>query len=163
MRAREFVESREQVKEFAPIVAALGGALARGAATAGTALAKGAVGAAGKLGQAASTAVGKLGQTASTAVGKVAQGAATQLGKQLVGTVGTSGSTTTPAADKPVAPKPPTNIPTGTKIEPVAPTPGSNPDQLKFKIGDAVFSLDTKDPKNTQVLTQLNQLAPKQS
>jgi len=152
MRAREFVESREQIKEFAPIVAALGGALARGAATAGTALAKGAVGAAGKLGQAA-----------STAVGKVAQGAATQVGKQLVGTVGTSGSTTTPAADKPVAPKPPTNIPTGTKIEPVAPTPGSNPDQLQFKIGDAVFSLDTKDPKNTQVLTQLNQLAPKQS
>jgi hypothetical protein len=151
MRAREFVESREQVKEFAPIVAALGGALARGAATAGTALAKGAVGAAGKLGQAA-----------STAVGKVAQGAATQIGKQLVGTMGTSGSTTTPAADQPVAPKPPTNIPTGTKIEPVAPTPGGDADQLQFKIGDAVFSLDTKDPKNAQVLTQLNQLAPKQ-
>lgn len=151
MRAREFVESREQVKEFAPIVAALGGALARGAATAGTALAKGAVGAAGKLGQAA-----------STAVGKVAQGAATQVGKQLVGTIGTSGSTTTPTADKPVAPKPPTNIPTGTKIEPVAPTPGGDADQLQFKIGDAVFSLDTKDPKNAQVLTQLNQLAPKQ-
>lgn len=151
MRAREFVESREQVKEFAPIVAALGGALARGAATAGTALAKGAVGAAGKLGQAA-----------STAVGKVAQGAATQIGKQLVGTVGTSGSTTTPATGQPVAPKPPTNIPTGTKIEPVAPTPGSDADQLQFKIGDAVFSLDTKDPKNAQVLTQLNQLAPKQ-
>jgi hypothetical protein len=151
MRAREFVESREQVKEFAPIVAALGGALARGAATAGTALAKGAVGAAGKLGQAA-----------SSAVGKVAQGAATQIGKQLVGTVGTSGSTTTPATDQPVAPKPPTNIPTGTKIEPVVSTPGSDPDQLQFKIGDAVFSLDTKDPKNAQVLTQLNQLAPKQ-
>lgn len=151
MRAREFVESREQVKELAPIVAALGGALARGAATAGTALAKGAVGAAGKLGQAA-----------STAVGKVAQGAATQIGKQLVGTMGTSGSTTTPATDQPVAPKPPTNIPTGTKIEPVAPTPGGDADQLQFKIGDAVFSLDTKDPKNAQVLTQLNQLAPKQ-
>jgi len=151
MRAREFVESREQVKEFAPIVAALGGALARGAATAGTALAKGAVGAAGKLGQAA-----------SSAVGKVAQGAATQIGKQLVGTMGTSGSTTTPATDQPVAPKPPTNIPTGTKIEPVVSTPGSDPDQLQFKIGDAVFSLDTKDPKNAQVLTQLNQLAPKQ-
>jgi hypothetical protein len=140
MRAREFVESREQVQELAPIVAALGGALARGAATAGSALAKGAV----------------------NMAGKVAQGAATQLGKQAIGTVGTSGSTATPAADKLATPKPPTNIPTGTKIEPVVSTPGSDPDQLQFKIGDAVFSLDTKDPKNAQVLTQLNQLAPKQ-
>jgi hypothetical protein len=152
MRAKEFVESREQVQELAPIVAALGGALARGAATAGSALVKGTVGAAGKIGQGA-----------ANMAGKVAQGAATQLGKQLVGTVGTTGSTATPAADKPVTPKPPTNIPTGTKIEPVVPTPGSNPNELQFKIGDAVFSLDTKDPKNAQVLTQLNQLAPKQS
>ena len=160
MRAREFVESKQQVQEFAPIVAALGGALARGAATAGGALVKGAVGAAGKIGLGAMAAAGKVAQGAVNAAGKVAQGAATQIGKQPVGTVGTSGSTTTPASDKPVTPKPPPNIPTGTKIEPVV---SQDPNKMGFKIGDAVFSLDTKDPKNAQVLTQLNQLAPKQS
>jgi hypothetical protein len=160
MRAREFVESKQQVQEFAPIVAALGGALARGATTAGGALVKGAVGAAGKIGLGAMTAAGKIGQGAVNAAGKVAQGAATQIGKQPVGTVGTSGSTTTPTDNKPTSPQPPANIPTGTKIEPVV---SQDPNKMGFKIGDAVFSLDTKDPKNAQVLTQLNQLAPKQS
>ena len=148
MRAKEFVESKEQIKEFAPIVAALGGALARGAASAGSALARGAVAGAEKLGQ---VAVGQIGKQ----IGKSIAG---NIGTQ--GTTGTSGSTPTPT-NKPTTPPPPINIPTGTKIEPVMSTPGSNPNQLQFKIGDAVFSLDTKDPKNAQVLKQLNQLSPK--
>ena len=160
MRAREFVENKEQVKEFAPIVAALGGALARGAATAGSALARRAVTGAEKIGQ---TVAGALGSAAKGAV----QGVATQLGKNIggsvagsTGTTGTSGSTATPTDNKPTSPQPPANIPTGTKIEPVV---SQDPNKMGFKIGDAVFSLDTKDPKNAQVLTQLNQLAPKQS
>lgn len=149
MRAKEFLP------EVAPFIAALGGTLARGAAAAGTALARGAVAGTEKLGQ------------------NLVKGAATQVGKQLggavagtVGTQGTSGTTgptATPDPNKPIAPPVPTNIPTGTKIEPVMPKPGSNPNELQVKIGDAVFSLDTKDPKNAQALTQLNQLAPKQS
>lgn len=149
MRAREFVS------EVAPFMAALGGALTRGAAAAGTALARGAVAGTEKLGQ------------------NLVKGAATQVGKQLggaiagtvgtQGTTGTAGSTATPQKDTPIAPPVPTNIPTGTKIEPVMSKPGSNPNELQVKIGDAVFSLDTKDPKNAQALTQLNQLAPKQS
>jgi hypothetical protein len=134
MRAKEFVS------EVAPFIAALGGTLARGAQAATTALAKGAVSQVGK----------QLGGAVAGTIG-------TQ------GTSGTTGSTATPEPNKPIAPPVPTNIPTGTKIEPVMPRPGSNPNELQVKIGDAVFSLDTKDPKNAQALTQLNQLAQKQS
>ena len=147
MRAREFVS------EVAPFIAALGGALTRSAAAAGTALARGAVVGSEKIGQ------------------NLVKGAATQVGKQIggagavgtQGTTGTAGTTSTPNKNEPVAPPIPTNIPTGTKIEPVMPAPGSNPNELQVKIGDAVFSMDTKDPKNAQALTQLNQLSPKQS
>lgn len=148
MRAKEFLP------EVAPFIAALGSTLTRGAQAATTALAKGAV---GTLGQAA--------KGAATQVGNVAA----QAGKQITGTVGaqgtagTTGATAAPDPNAPIAPPVPTNIPTGTKIEPVMPKPGSNPNELQVKIGDAVFSLDTKDPKNAQALTQLNQLAPKQS
>lgn len=148
MRAKEFLP------EVAPFIAALGSTLTRGAQAATTALAKGAV---STLGQAA--------KGAATQVGNIAA----QAGKQVTGTVGaqgtagTTGPTTTPDPNKPIAPPVPTNIPTGTKIEPVMSKPGSDPNELQVKIGDAVFSLDTKDPKNAQALTQLNQLAPKQS
>lgn len=145
MRAREFVS------EVAPFIAALGSTLTRGAQAAQTALSKGAVG------QAVKGAATQVGNVATQA----GQQATTTVGAQ--GTSGTTGATATPDPKQPIAPPVPTNIPTGTKIEPVMPKPGSNPDELQVKIGDAVFSLDTKDPKNSQALTQLNQLAPKQS
>lgn len=142
MRAREFVS------EVAPFIAALGSTLTRGAQAAQTALSKGAV--------------GQVAKGAATQVGNVAAQAGQQA-TTTVGAQGTSGTTGTTPVPDPIAPPVPTNIPTGTKIEPVMPRPGSNPDELQVKIGDAVFSMDTKDPKNSQALTQLNQLAPKQS
>lgn len=81
------------------------------------------------------------------------------------GTVGTQGSSSiskpatepdqeksTPTIQKPI------NIPTGTRIEPVVST---NPNILKFKMDNAVFSLDTKDPQNTQLLQQLQSMGVK--
>lgn len=131
MKAREFINEKK-VSEVAPFLAALGGALARGAASVGSNLAKG-------------------------AAGKAVQGA-TQLGKQAatsaIGTIGSSGTTTAPTQQKPPTTTPPVGIPANTKIEQI---PGSSPNNLKFKIGDAVFSLDPKDPKNAQALQQLGQ------
>jgi hypothetical protein len=138
MRAREFIfEKSQQVDEIAPFVAALGGALARGAATVGGAAARGAV-------QGAASAAGNLAKSAGTQ-------AVTTIGNKLIGQ-NKPASTVTTGTQQPI------NIPSGTKIEPVAPTAGSNPNQFKVKIGGAELTLDLKDPKNSQILQQLNQL-----
>lgn len=79
------------------------------------------------------------------------------------GTIGSQGSSnvsnqqtnqqqTTPKIQKPI------NIPTGTRIEPVVST---SPNILKFKMDNAVFSLDTKDPQNNQLLQQLQAMGIK--
>lgn len=139
MKAREFINEK-QVSEIAPFLAALGGAMARGAASVGSNLVKGAAGAAGKAVQGAS-----------------------QLGKQVatsaVGTIGSSGTTTAPTQQKSSTPTPPVGIPANTKIEQI---PGSGPNNLKFKIGNAIFSLDPKDPNNAQALQQLGQSTQQQ-
>ena len=136
MKAREFINEK-QVSEIAPFLAALGGAMARGAASVSSNLVKG-------------------------AAGKAVQGAA-QLGKQVatsaVGTIGSSGTTTAPTQQKSSTPTPPVGIPANTKIEQI---PGSGPNNLKFKIGNAIFSLDPKDPNNAQALQQLGQSTQQQ-
>jgi hypothetical protein len=140
MRAREFIfEKSQQVDEIAPFVAALGGALARGAATVGGALARGAV-------RGAASAAGNLAKSAGTQ-------AVTTIGNKLIGQNKPASAVTTGTQQ-------PINIPPGTKIEPVAPSAGSNPNQFKVKIGGAELTLDLKDPKNSQILQQLNQLKP---
>lgn len=93
----------------------------------------------------------------------------TSLGKQQAssGTIGTQGSSTistqqttqqTTQQQVPPTIQKPINIPTGTKIEPVVST---DPNILKFKMDNAVFSLDTKDPQNTQLLQQLQSMGVK--
>lgn len=80
------------------------------------------------------------------------------------GTMGTQGSSTVSkpvsTQEKPKTPtvQPPLNVPVGTRIEPVVST---NPNILKFKMDDAVFSLDTKDPQNTQLLQKLQAMGVK--
>lgn len=145
MRSREFItEKSQQVDEIAPFVAALGGALARGAASVGSSLAKRAV------------------QGAASAAGNVAKSAGTQavaaIGNKLIGNKLT-GQSNTPAAS--TGTQQPINIPPGTKIEPIAPGAGSNPNQFKVKIGGAELTLDLKNPNNNQILQQLNQLKPR--
>jgi hypothetical protein len=146
MRAKEFITDNrhKQVDEFAPVVAALGGAIARGA----SALATGAANVGSKVIQGA-TAAGK-------AIGKDIVGGIENVAKQTVGSVGTSGSTATPQAG---GASTPINMPPNTKIEP---TPSSDPNQLKFNIGGANFTLDTTDPKNNQTIQQLKQQLGKQ-
>lgn len=153
MRAQEFIKEHEsqQIDEIAPFVAALGGALARGAAAAGTALARGAVSLGGTALRAGSSALKTAGQTAlSTA----ARTAGTQIGTNIANKLTGQGSST---SNKP----PPVTLPSGTKIEPMPPNP-SKPNELQFKVGDGVFTLDTKKPENANLLRQLGQLTPSQ-
>jgi hypothetical protein len=161
MRAREFTESTKQVDEIAPFLAALGGALARGATAAGSALARGAVAAGSKIAQGATQlgnkAVQGAGQLASTAATTAAKTAGTTIG--TVGTNKLTGQTGQQTQQTQQAPQAPAVLPPNTKIEPVI---SKDPSKMGFKIGDANFSLDMKDPKNAQVLQQLGNLAPKQ-
>jgi hypothetical protein len=157
MRAKEFIkDDYQQVDELAPVVAALGGAIARGAAAAGGALARGAATAGSKIAQGASTAGSKIAQGASNLGSKFVQGAnnvGKQIGKDLIGpagTTGTTGSSSAPAA----ATASPVNVPSNTKIEPI---PSNDPKKLQFNIGGATFTLDTTDPKNNQTVQQLKQ------
>lgn len=105
------------------------------------------------------------GQQTTATQPKQKSSAETSLGNQQAstGTIGSQGSSnvstpqtnkqqTTPTIQKPI------NIPTGTRIEPVVST---NPNILKFKMDNAVFSLDTKDPQNTQLLQQLQSMGVK--
>lgn len=155
MRAREFTESKQQVDEFAPFLAALGGALAKGATAAGTALARGAVAAGSKVAQGAT----QLGTKAIQGVGQVAKTAATTAGQAAGTTIGTSAANKLSGQQTQQPPQAPTVLPPNTKIEPII---SNNPNEMGFKIGDANFSLDTKDPKNAQMLQQLGKLMPKQ-
>ena len=158
MRAREFTESKQQVDEFAPFLAALGGALAKGATAAGTALARGAVAAGSKVAQGAT----QLGTKAIQGVGQVAKTAATTAGQAAGTTIGTSAAnklTGQSGQQTQQPPQAPAVLPPNTKIEP---TISNDPNKMGFKIGDANFSLDTKDPKNAQMLQQLGKLMPKQ-
>ena len=158
MRAREFTESKQQVDEFAPFLAALGGALARGATAAGTALARGAVAAGSKIAQGAT----QLGTKAVQGAGQVAKTAATSAASAAGTTIGTAAAnklTGQSSQQTQQPPQAPAVLPPNTKIEPVI---SNDPNKMGFKIGDANFSLDTKDPKNAQVLQQLSKLAPKQ-
>jgi hypothetical protein len=158
MRAREFTESKQQVDEFAPFLAALGGALARGATAAGTALARGAVAAGSKIAQGAT----QLGTKAVQGAGQVAKTAATSAASAAgttIGTVAANKLTGQSSQQTQQPPQAPAVLPPNTKIEPVI---SNDPNKMGFKIGDANFSLDTKDPKNAQVLQQLSKLAPKQ-
>lgn len=79
--------------------------------------------------------------------------------QQPMGTYGTQGTSTvskpqqnTTNIQKPV------NIPAGTRIDPVI---SNDPNVLKFKMDNAVFSLDTKDPQNSQMLQQLQSMGIK--
>jgi hypothetical protein len=79
--------------------------------------------------------------------------------QQPMGTSGTQGTSTvskpqqnTTNIQKPI------NIPTGTRIDPVV---SKDPNVLKFKMDNAVFSLDTKDPQNSQMLQQLQSMGIK--
>lgn len=154
MRAREFTESRKQVDEIAPFLAALGGALARGATAAGSALARGAVAAGSKIAQGAS----QLGTKAVQGAGQLAKTAAQSAGT-AAGTIGTVGPSKLAGQQTQQPPQAPATLPPNTKIEPAI---SKDPNKMGFKIGDATFSLDMKDPNNAQVLQQLSKLAPKQ-
>ena len=153
MRAKEFIkDDYQQVDELAPVVAALGGAIARGAAAAGGALARGAATAGSKIAQGATNLGGKVAQGASNLGSKIAQGANTvgkQIGKDLIGSSGTTGSSTAPSTSAS-----PVSVPANTKIEPM---PSNDPKKLQFNIGGATFTLDTTDPKNNQTVQQLQQ------
>jgi len=152
MRAREFITERNQEKldEFLPLIGALargvGGTLARGA---GTALGA-AGGLAGGAAQGIGSAVGGVVKGIGNAIGGISQGIKSATGTS--GSTGSSAASTTPAkkAD-------PVNVPTGVTIEPAPVSPGDNPNELKFNMGGATFSLDTKDPKNAQAVQQLKQ------
>jgi hypothetical protein len=141
MRAKEFVH--KPVKEFAPFLAALGGALARGTMAAGSALGRGAAAAGGALARGAASAASGIANTAKDTIGAATSG--TQ------GTTGTSGSSPTTTTTVP----PPVTIPTNTKIEPSV---SKDPNKLKLKIGDVEFDLDLKNPKVQQQLQQLGKL-----
>lgn len=157
MRAREFIENKQQVDEVAPFLAALGGALARGAMSAGTALARGTMAAGSKIAQGATQlgtkAVQGAGQVAKTAAQAAGSAAGTTIGSVANKLTGQSGQQT----QQP--PQAPAVLPPNTKIEP---TISNDPNKMGFKIGDATFSLDTKDPKNAQMLQQLGKIMPKQ-
>lgn len=151
MRAREFTESKQQVDEIAPFLAALGGALARGATAAGSALARGAVAAGSKIAQG-------VGQVAKTAATSAASAAGTAAGT-TIGTVAANKLTGQTGQQPQKPPQAPATLPPNTKIEPAI---SKDPNKMGFKIGDATFSLDMKDPNNAQVIQQLSKLAPKQ-
>ena len=167
MRAREFLESKQQVDEFAPFVAALGGALARGAAAGAGALARGAVSAGSKVAQGASQlgakvaqGAGQLGTKVAQGAGQVAQTAANSAAHAAGTTVGTfAGDKLTGQQTQQQQTQAPAVLPPSTKIEPIV---SQDPNKMGFKIGDANFSLDTKDPKNAQMLQQLSKLLPPQ-
>jgi hypothetical protein len=72
-----------------------------------------------------------------------------QIGKDLIGSSGTTGSSSAPATTAS-----PVNVPANTKIEPM---PSNDPKKLQFNIGGATFTLDTTDPKNNQTVQQLQQ------
>lgn len=168
MRAKEFIV-QQKVDEVAPFVAALGGALARGAATAGSALARGAGNLLAKGGQAAAKGISslgsKIGQSAADVGGKVAQGISTtasQIGKQAINSVGSNiirsiGSSSSPTAQPQQKSQPvgPTTIPSGTKIEVV---PSKDPNKISIKIDGASVDLDMNKPENKQLIQQLGQL-----
>ena len=143
MRAKEFIRDRP-VQEIAPFLAALGGALARGAVTAGGALARGTAAAGGALARGAATAGGALARGAAS----MAKGAV----DNITPTVSTGSSGTTTSSQPTNKVQPPVTVPGNTKIEPVV---SKDPNKLKMKIGDLEFDLDLKDPKVQQQLQQL--------
>ena len=170
MRAREFITDHkaEKLDEFLPLIAAAGGALARGAVAGGTALARGAAtaggaalrGAAnigGKIAQGVGQAGTKIAQGAQQVGTKVAQGAQTAVKQMATGTAGSSGSSTASTPPQSAAKPAPVSIPQGVSIEPAPAAPGDNPNEIKFNMGGATFTLDTKDPKNAQAVQQLKQ------
>lgn len=163
MRAKEFIKDK-QVDEVAPFVAALAPALAKAATvggtlarTAGSALVKG-----------AQTVGSQIAKGVTNIGGKVAQGvstAASQIGKQAIGTIGSnvgqaigSAINSTMQSQQKQPPQGPTTIPPGTKIEIV---PSSDPNKIAIQIDGAKVDLDTKDPKNKDVLQKLGQIQPK--
>jgi len=181
MRAREFITDHkaEKLDEFLPLIAAAGGALARGAvaggaslargaATAGSAAIRGAANIGGKIAQGAQQVgtkiaqgaqqVGtKIAQGAQQVGSKVAQGAQTAAKQMATGTTGSSGSSTASTPPQTSAKPGPVSIPQGVSIEPAPAAPGDNPNEIKFNMGGATFTLDTKDPKNAQAVQQLQQ------
>lgn len=163
MRAKEFI-LHQKVDEVAPFVAALGGALARGAVTAGSALARGAGNLLAKGGQAAAKGVSSIGSKIGQNVAQGISSTASQIGKQAISSVGSNiiksiGSTTTPTTQSQQKPQPagPTTIPSGTKIEVV---PSKDPNKLSIRIDGANVDLDMNKPENKQLLQQLGQLKP---
>lgn len=163
MRAKEFINEK-QVDEAAPLVLALGSALARAATvggtiarTAGSALVKG-----------AQTVGSQVAKGASNIGGKVAQGlstAASQIGNQAIGTIGSnvgqaigSAINSTAQSQQKQPQRGPVTIPPGTKIEIV---PSTDPNKIAIQIDGAKVDLDTKDPKNRDVLQKLSQIQPK--
>jgi hypothetical protein len=189
MRAREFITDHKDQKldEFLPVIAAAGGALARGAAMGAGALARGASAAGGALARGAANIGGKIIQGAEQLGAKAVQGAgqlgtkavqgAQQIGNKAVqqvgnkiaqsaqsavkqmatGSIGSSGSSTSSSPSPTANKSAPVSIPQGVTIEPAPASATDKPNELKFNIGGATFSLDTSDPKNAQAVQQLKQ------
>jgi hypothetical protein len=90
MRAKEFIKKEDnQLSEIAPIIGALGSAVARGAMSAGNILAKG-------VGQIGSTLAQGAAQLGKQAVGSAANAIGTSVANKLIGTGQQTTSTTQP-------------------------------------------------------------------
>lgn len=141
MRAKEFVVKKDIDEAVPAVLGALGGALLRGAAVGGQALARG-----------AATGVKALGQGVKTFAQQTAASAATTAGQNIANKL--TGQTTT-SSSQPSVPAQPIQIAPGVKMDQ---TVSKDPNKLSFKIGDAVFSFDPKDPANNQTMQQLNKI-----
>lgn len=154
MRAHEFIKDPVVNEAVPAVLGAIGGALARGAAAGAQALGRGIAAAGSTAVKAGTQAVKTLGSTATGLAKQAGSAAATSLGTNLGANIANKLSGQQQANNPPL----PAQIAPGVKVEPVV---SKDPNKLSFKIGDAVFTLDPKDPANAQTMRQLNQLTPK--
>lgn len=153
MRAYEFIKE-EKVDEIAPFLAAIGGALARGATMAGGALARGASSLGGALARGAQAgaravvpALKQAGQTAlNTAARTVGSTVGTAVGTNISNKITGNNQQQTPQRPGPV------KVPPGVSMEIV---PSNNANKLKLKLDGTELDLDMTKPANQQAMQKL--------
>jgi|688.fasta_scaffold620043_2 hypothetical protein len=104
--------------------------------------------------------IGKAVQQVNQPKQSTTSGTAGTIGSSKLSTQQTQTATTATSDVNTSMIKAPVSVPANTKIEPMVST---NPNLLKFKMDNAVFSLDVKDPQNTQLLQRLSSMGIKEN